>query len=171
VNTTIASLAQYGFILSFAVALLVWLFLPRRQKVELLVAGVVGGVVCLVFIKVAGSLYYDPRPFVTGHVAPLFPHSADNGFPSDHTAVTMFVGFCVIVVSRRWGLVLVGISLLAGVARMLSHVHSPVDILGAAAIAAVAAAAGWLLARWLVARWVVPRWPALGGVPEKSTPP
>ena len=160
-DTVIADLAQYGFILSFVVAFIVWLRLPRRQQVELLMAGVIGGVVCLVLVKAAGAVFYDTRPFVTQHIAPLFPHAADNGFPSDHTAVTMLIGFCVLVVSWRWGLVLLGLSLLAGAARLLAHVHSPADIAGAVVIGAAAAAVGWLLARWMVARWVAPRWPAL----------
>lgn len=151
-NTLIADLAQYGFILSILVAFIVWLRLPRRQKLELLVAGLIGSALCFALIKLGGALYYDPRPFVTEHVAPLFPHPADNGFPSDHTVLTMLVGMCVFVVSRRWGLVLIAISLLAGVARVLSHVHSPIDILGAVAMAAVAAAVGWLLTRWIFAR-------------------
>lgn len=115
-DTVIADLAQYGFIFSFVVAFVVWLRLARRQQVELLLAGVVGGVACLVLIKAAGAVFYDTRPFVAQHIAPLFPHAADNGFPSDHTAVTMLVGFCVLVVSRRWGLVLLALSALAGVA-------------------------------------------------------
>jgi undecaprenyl-diphosphatase len=151
-DAVIADLAQYGFILSFVLAFSVWLGRPRRQKVELIIAGVIGGVVCLALIKVGGAVFYDTRPFVANHVAPLFPHAADNGFPSDHTAVTMFVGFCVLVVSRRWGLVLIALSLAAGFARVLAHVHSPVDIVGAVAIGAGAAAIGWLLARRLVAR-------------------
>jgi len=165
-NTVIAGLAQYGFILSFLVAFVVWLRLPRRQQVELLVAGVIGGVVCLVLVKAAGYVFYDTRPFVTQPIAPLFPHAADNGFPSDHTAVTVLVGFCVLVVSRRWGLVPLAISLLAAAARVLAHVHTPLDIAGAVVIGAVAAAAGWLLARWIVARWVAPRWPSLTPRPE-----
>ena len=151
-NTLIADLAQYGFLISFVIAFLVWLRLPRTQKLELLVAGVVGGIVCLALIKLGGALYYDTRPFVTQGVAPLFPHGADNGFPSDHTAVTMFVALCVLIVSRPWGLALVAVSLVAGVARVLAHVHSPIDIVGAVAIAAVAAAVGWLVARWIFER-------------------
>lgn len=152
VDQVIAYLAQYGFILSFVVAFIVWLRLPRRQRLELLVAGVVGGIVCYALIKMGGALYYDTRPFATRGVAPLFPHAADNGFPSDHTAVTMFIGLCVLLVSRPWGLVLVAISLAAGVARVLADVHSPVDIVGAAAMAAVAAAVGWFAARWILER-------------------
>ncbi len=165
-DSVVADIAQYGFILSFVVAFVVWLRLARPQKVELLLAGIIGGVVCLALIKLGGAVYYDTRPFVTQHVAPLFPHGADNGFPSDHTALTMFVAFCVLIFSWRWGLVLVALSLLAGGARVLAHVHSPIDIVGAVVIAAVAAAVGGLAARWVSARW-----PRLAGSAERPTLP
>jgi len=152
-DSLIAALAQYGFIISLAVAFVVWLRLPRMGKLELLVAGVIGGLLCLLLIKVSGAVFYDTRPFVAQHIAPLFPHANDNGFPSDHTAVTMFVALCVAFVSWRWGVVLAAVSLLCGAARVAAHVHSPVDIAGAVAIAAVAALAGWVLMRWVLARW------------------
>ena len=159
-SPVIADVAQYGFVLSLAIAFIVWLRLPRRQKIELLLAGAVGGVLLFVLIKLGGALYYDPRPFVTQHVAPLFPHAADNGFPSDHTALTMFAAFCVLVVSRRWGVVLIAVSLVAGVARVLAHVHSPIDLLAAVLMAAAAAAVGWLVVRWAFAH--VPRLSRIG---------
>ncbi len=151
-NTLIAAAAQYGFVVSFIVAAVVWLRLPPRPRWELLATGLVGGVLCLALIKLGGALYYDPRPFVTQHIAPLFPHPADNGFPSDHTVLTMFVALCVLFYSRRWGLILVAVSLLAGVARILAHVHSPIDILGAVAMAAAAAATAHPVAIWVVRR-------------------
>ena len=45
-DTLIAYAAQYGFVVSFVIAAVVWLRLPRRQKIELLVTGVIGGVLC-----------------------------------------------------------------------------------------------------------------------------
>ena len=146
-DAVIAALAQYGFIVSFLIAAAVWLRLPRR-KTELLVTGLVASALCLAFIKLGGALYYDPRPFVTQHLTPLFPHARDNGFPSDHTALTMVVALCVLFYSWRWGLVLVGVSLLAGVARVRAHVHSPIDIVGAVAMAIVAAALGYLVTQY-----------------------
>jgi membrane-associated phospholipid phosphatase len=64
----------------------------------------------------------------------------------------MFVAFCVLYYSRRWGIVLVAVSLAAGIARVLAHVHSPIDIAGAIAMAAVAALAAHALARWALSR-------------------
>jgi len=80
-------------------------------------------------------------------VASLFAHAPDNGFPSDHAVATMLVAACLVVVSHRWGLMLIALSLLAGAARVLAHVHSPVGILAAVAMAAVAATVAWLLTR------------------------
>jgi undecaprenyl-diphosphatase len=83
----------------------------------------------------------DPRPFVTQHVAPLFPHAPDNGFPSDHTLASMFLAVCALFYSTRWG-----------GARIAAHVHSPIDILGAIALAIMAALITRPAARWLTAR-------------------
>ena len=153
----ISALAQYGFILSFVVAGLVWLRLPRRDKLGLLLIGVAGGLPCLALTKLGGDLYYDPRPFVSHHVVPLFAHGADNSFPSDHTALTMLVGLSVFLFSRRWGAVLVALSLAMGAACVAAHAHSPIDIVGAVAIAAVATAGGYAAARWALSRWAASR--------------
>lgn len=146
-------IAKYALVLSLAITFYVWLRLPRPKKWELLVWLVLGGAAVLVLIKVGGALYYDPRPFVTQHIAPLFAHPPDNGFPSDHTAASMFAAVCVLFYSRRWGAVLVVISVLIGVARVVAHVHRPVDILAAAAIAVAAALLTRPVARWLTRRW------------------
>ena len=83
-------------------------------------------------------MYYDPRPFVTGHIAPLFPHPAANGFPSDHTLLAMVLAMCVLFYSRKWGVALVALAAAIGAARVAAHVHHWVDILGAMALAVIA---------------------------------
>ena len=155
-HTLIVVTAQYALFLSLVIAGAVWLRLPRRQKWELDVWAIVGGALTLVLIKVGGALYVDQRPFVTQHLAPLFPHAADNGFPSDHTAASMFLAVCVLFYSRRWGSVLVVISVLIGVARIAAHVHRPIDILGAMAIAVAAALSARPAALWLTRRRSLP---------------
>lgn len=153
-DDVIVFIAQYFFILSIAIAGLVWLRVPAGQKWTLAVTGVAGGLAGLGFITLAGMLYYDPRPFVAQHIHPLFAHAADNGFPSDHAALTMFLAVCVLFCSRLWGGALVVNALLAGTARVLAHVHSPLDIVARFVFAAVAA----LLAHW-AAPWVVRKLP------------
>src|SRR5665647_1758410 len=146
-DSLISLVAQYAIILSLVIAVAVWLRLSRQQKWEFAVTVVVGS-----------AVYFDQRPFVTEHIAPLFPHAADNGFPSDHTLLSMLLAMCVLFYRWRWGVVLVAITLALGVARVEAHVHHPIDILGAVVFAAVAA----LLAR-PAARLLTSRWPLAAG--------
>ncbi len=162
-DAVIVFIAQYFFVLSIAVAGLVWLRVPAGQKWTLAVTGVAGGLLGLGLITVAGLLYYEPRPFVTQHIHPLFAHAADNGFPSDHATLTMFLAVCVLFYSRLWGGVLVGNALLVGTARVLAHVHSPLDIVAGFVFAAVAA----LLAHW-AAPWMVRKLPLAPASPRPA---
>jgi len=69
-------------------AAIIWLLLPRRDKVSLAVQAIVSLVVMVVLIKLAAAIHTDPRPFVVDpSIKPLFPHPGDNRFPSDHTAL------------------------------------------------------------------------------------
>src|SRR5450759_2479665 len=142
-DTLIVITAKYALFLSLVITAYVWLRLPRQQMWELVVWALLGGAMAFALGKLGGALYFDQRPCVTHHVAPLFPHAPDNGFPSDHTLASMFLAVCVLFYSRGWGVVLVAISLLLGVARLAAHVHRPIDILGAIVMAVTAA----LLAR------------------------
>ncbi len=151
-NVVIVVVAQYFFLISVAVTAAVWIRQPSRGKLTLAIAGVAGGLAGLGLISLAGALYYDPRPFVVEHIHPLFAHAADNGFPSDHAALTMFLAVCVWFCSRRWGLVLAVNALLVGAARVLAHVHSPLDILAGYLIGATAAALASLAAPAIVRR-------------------
>src|SRR5665647_835765 len=154
-DTLIVVTAKYALYLSIAITAVVWLRLPRQQKWEFVVWAVLGAAVALALVKLGGALYFDPRPFVTQHIAPLFPHGVDNGFPSDHTVASMFLAVCVLFYSKRWGAALVVISLLLGVTRIVAHVHRPIDILGAMVIAVAAALIARPAARWLTRRWPV----------------
>lgn len=153
-----------------AAAVVVWLLLPRRDKVALVVQGVVTLVAVLVLIQVAGAVHTDPRPFVADpSVQPLFAHAPDNGFPSNHASLAVAVALLV-VLYRRWvGGVLVVLALCVGAARVAAHVHHVQDIVAGAVIGLVAVAVAilvWRLVRHRVLGWaerlrVVP--------PESST--
>jgi undecaprenyl-diphosphatase len=121
----------------------------RRQFI---VATVLAGIFALVLSRIASTLYYDPRPFVSQHVKPLIDHAADNGFPSDHALFTMTLTAVTYFYSRKLaGLMLIG-TILVGVARVLAHVHSPIDIAFGWLIGCVGAALGFYIARWRSAK-------------------
>jgi undecaprenyl-diphosphatase len=152
VDTAIRLVANYALYAVALGALLTWLRVPRPEKVPLAVAAVVAVLLVAVGVKVAGIVWTDPRPFVVDHTAPLIPHPADNGFPSDHTALATAVAAVVLLWHRRAGALLLALAVLLGAARVGAHVHHWPDIIAGFAIGIVCAA----LAR-LVAQWAVPR--------------
>lgn len=138
-NSTIVFVAKYFLFASLGVTGIFWLRCGRDTRVDLLIRGVLGGLLALALARLAGHLYYDPRPFVTQHVTPLFPHAADNGFPSDHALLTSFLGFTVLAYSKKVGGLLLLIAVAVGAARVAAHVHSPIDIVGSFVFSAIAA--------------------------------
>ena len=64
-------------------------------------------------------------------------HAADNGFPSDHALLTAFLGFTMLLYSKRVGIFLLVIALIVSWARVAAHIHNPRDIVGSFVIAAV----------------------------------
>ena len=152
----VSAVAQFLPILVPVAAAAIWLTLPRREKAGLAVQAVLAVVVVMALIQLAAGLHSDPRPFVVDPtVRPLFAHPADNGFPSDHTALAATVALLVMLYRRKLGAVLLSASVIAGAARVAAHVHHAQDIIGALLIAVVAVAvvsAGW--------HWAEPRLPA-----------
>jgi membrane-associated phospholipid phosphatase len=153
VDSVVSVVAQYGLYAIAVGALAVWVLATRSERIELAIRAVLALLVVLVLIRTASALHTDPRPFVVDpSVKPLFPHSADNGFPSDHTAVGVAIA-CVVMTCRRWaGIGLLVIAAALGVARVAAHVHHPQDIIVGALIGAVAAVVAVLVARPLERR-------------------
>jgi undecaprenyl-diphosphatase len=96
----------------------------KRDLVEAFLAG--AGTIALV--KIAGTLFVEPRPFVVEHLHPLVAHAPDNAFPSDHLAACGLACAYLFVRSR----VLAAAALLtAGAiayARVAAHLHWPPDV-------------------------------------------
>lgn len=131
--------AQILPLLVFAVAIGGWLFVPGRDKGRLAVRAIVGLTLTAALVLLAGFVHEDPRPFVVDPSHPaLFTHPADNGFPSDHTAYAAAIALLVALVKPRLGVALLGLSVVAGLARVGANVHHIQDVVGGLLIAAVA---------------------------------
>jgi undecaprenyl-diphosphatase len=139
-NSVIIFVAKYFVFLSILVAAVFWLRVPTKEKISLGWRVIVGGILAEALAQIAGHLYYDTRPFVSEHIVPLIAHAPDNGFPSDHALLASFLGFVVLRHSRATGLLLLLIAILIGWARVLAHIHHPIDIVGSFAIAAFSVA-------------------------------
>jgi undecaprenyl-diphosphatase len=134
--------AKYLFAAVVLMYLLALFQASRKHQKALVVSLIISGIIALILDKLGGQLYYDPRPFVSQHITPLIQHSADNGFPSEHTVFSMTVALLLAYYRRRLGALAVLIALAVGIARIAAHVHSPIDIIGGIIIAAIAASAG-----------------------------
>ena len=144
--------AEYAIIVAGLIAILYWLTLNKTDKVRFAVFGLIAGLVGLVLMKVGAVMFYDPRPFVSHNLVPLFPHAADNGFPSDHTALAAVIAVTVFAFSRRLGFALFVLALAIGLARVFGHVHSPIDIVGSIVFAFLSGAVAYYLTPKLMKR-------------------
>jgi len=130
--------AKYFVIVPLIIVAFVWLQLEQKDKLRFVLLAVASGIVALVLAKIGSKLYYDPRPFITGHFTPYFPHANDNGFPSDHTLLSAWLGFLALTRQRRLGALALLFAVLVGGARMIAGVHHLLDIVGSFVCAAVA---------------------------------
>ncbi len=138
VNFLIIFAAQYLLFASLGAAIVFWVKLSRKEKIVYGQLIVTAGIIALIVAAIASRLYYDPRPFTQPGVSALIPHAVDNGFPSDHTLLAATIAFVTVLFSKKLGVFLLVNLFLIGVARVAAQVHSPIDIVGAAAIAGVA---------------------------------
>lgn len=154
-DSLIILIAKYLYIVIGVIAIGYWLMLPKKLKIQVAVFGVIAAIITYALVKIGGAVFYDPRPFVSSHIAPLVPHAADNGFPSDHTALTAAIAVAVYSASRKLGLGLLALAVIVGVARVLAHIHSPIDIIGSLVFAAIGGAAGYYLTPKILKRGTV----------------
>lgn len=119
---------------------------PKNQRKQLLIALILAGLIAAILDKLAGKIYYDPRPFVAHNVKPLISHSADNGFPSEHTVLAATLSTLIYFYRKQLTVVAFALTLIIGISRIAAHVHSPIDIVGGLAIGGIAGKAGYYLA-------------------------
>ncbi len=86
-----------------------------------------------------------PRPFATLPAHLLVPPPHDSSFPSDHAAVTSAVSMVLLMGGEpTWGVLGIVGAALIGVARVVTGVHYPSDILGGILVGTICGiAAAW----------------------------
>ena len=140
--------AKYLIVLVGVLWVAAWYLAPRNSKMRFILATVLAGIIALILSRIAGKLYFDPRPFVREHVTPLISHAPDNGFPSDHALLTMTLTAVTYFFSKKIAYGMLAATILVGVARVLAKVHSPIDIAGAWVLGVIGAIAGFCAANW-----------------------
>jgi undecaprenyl-diphosphatase len=133
-NNVIVFGASYLYLVILALAAGVFLLADRPTKWNMVRLAVVAFPVIYLVSILSGSVISSPRPFVVQHIKPLIHSDTDNGFPSDHTLLSMAVAGVIFAYSRRWGIALLLLAALVGAARVLAHVHHPIDVIGSTVI-------------------------------------
>jgi undecaprenyl-diphosphatase len=136
---TIDTLIAKYLIFFCALGVLYFFFtLPTNLKKRFLIEAVIGGILALVIAKIGSKLFYNPRPFIAGHFTPYFTHANDNGFPSDHTLLSSFMGYLLLKYNKKWGYTLLGLAAVIGLSRVVAGVHHLIDIVGSFVCAGLA---------------------------------
>lgn len=137
--------ATDGIFLGAAILLALWV---HRDGLRAGLAFGVGGLVALGIGSLISLAWYEPRPFVVEHLAPLIPHSADASFPSDHLLVLGALFGATVVPSRRLGLAAFGLAVIVAGARVYVRVHYPWDVIGGFFIGAAAGGLAYWACQW-----------------------
>ena len=91
------------------------------------------------FVKALNLVYYRPRPFASHDLHLLFYHPSDSSFPSNPTAVGFCIATAIWLYNRSAGWALYVLASLLGLARVISGVHYPSDVLAGALIGILSA--------------------------------
>lgn len=133
-DAMVVFIAQYLYVLVILVGIIFFFLQPRRIQKNMTICAVIIAPLAYVISRIAGFLYYDPRPFVVGHFIPLIAHAADNGFPSDHVLLTGTAAMVIWFYSKKLSGTLWLLALLIGWARVYSGIHHVTDIAGSIVI-------------------------------------
>jgi undecaprenyl-diphosphatase len=130
--------AKYLYLVIIGVAVLFILFQPKKVKKDFLLYAIVTVPIVFIFLKLASTFYYDPRPFVTGNFTPLIPHAPDNGFPSDHTILSATIASLLYPFDKKLSVLLWLLTLLVSMSRVLTGVHHWIDVAASMGMAIIA---------------------------------
>jgi undecaprenyl-diphosphatase len=116
----------------------------RDREIRPAVAVLLGILVADKANQYLGNIRYVPRPFVALHFVPLFPHMANNSFPSSTVAFAAVAATVVIFARWRLGLVLVAGGVVIAFGCVYVGVHYPTDVFVGAVEGTVCGAVFWL---------------------------
>ena len=129
--------AKYLYIVAVLIVISVWLALPRTQKRQMFIFSIISLPLIYLASRLASMLYFDPRPFVVDHFTPLIAHTADNGFPSDHTLLVSALAVITFPFAKKTASIVLALAVIVGFARVYAGIHHPIDIIGSLVISTI----------------------------------
>lgn len=102
----------------------------------LVVETVILTIVNLMLSYIIGKIFFFPRPFESNpSIDPLYPHSPNASFPSDHALGSMSLALGLRCYSKMMGAIGLISTILVGISRIYIGHHYPLDIIGGFSIA------------------------------------
>ncbi|MEI8361437.1 MAG: phosphatase PAP2 family protein [bacterium] len=133
-NNLINYLIIFGakYLIFILMACAIWYFwkLDNLKRKEIAIFGLITMPLAYLVLWLISLFYNDQRPFMIGNFTPLIPHGPDNGFPSDHAALSSAIAMTVFYFNRKLGIGLLTLSLIISLSRVLAGVHHLTDVFG-----------------------------------------
>ena len=129
--------AEYLWIVAVLLGFAYFIFITGEKKKRIVLLALSAFPFTYIVAKGIALFYYNPQPFIVEKIAPLIPHIADNGFPSDHTLLVAALASVIFLYNRLVGILLFFLAIMVGLSRMLAGLHHAIDIVGAIIIAVV----------------------------------
>ena len=112
-----------------------WVALHHFGRIKLMVIDAIYTLalpigLAVVISELLSKLFDRARPFEADkEIHLLVPHNADGGFPSHHMTVMAAISFAIWYRNRNFGLILLALSVISGIARVGAGIHYPTDII------------------------------------------
>jgi membrane-associated phospholipid phosphatase len=136
-----ADLAVIPIVLIAAYALI--FKIPKGKRYQAYCRILLAGLTAYLLAKFIGTIYQPSteRPFEVLGVDPGASYLDNPGFPSDHALFVAAITFAVWFETRQKALtiILVVLTILVCLGRVIALVHTPLDVIGGVAIAALGA--------------------------------
>ncbi|OQX71324.1 hypothetical protein B6D52_01995 [Candidatus Parcubacteria bacterium 4484_255] len=127
--------------LIFAIPLFIifFYFFNRRNRLvliflKIILAAALSYLVNCLLNYILGIFFIRPRPFVVFpeiyQLSKFLLSSESYSFPSDHTTIAFVMALVVFLDWRKFGIILLALSLFVGLSRIFTGVHYPLDIFG-----------------------------------------
>lgn len=145
VENIIIFFAKYLHLVIIGGVILCVLLCEKKIKRQILLLSVFSLPTAFIIGRIVNKLIIHPRPFVEGNFVPLVPHIPDNGFPSEHTLLAVTLALIVLYSNKKWGIVLLILSMFVGLGRVWAGVHRPSDIIGSIVISVVVVSSVYII--------------------------
>lgn len=134
-------------LITFLASILIWLMffglivlwvIDGKIKKETVIHAVFSCLFAWVVTELIKTFFPTLRPFQSTGLVPLtLTIPGDGAFPSTHTALAFALSVTILKHDKKVGILYLIMSALVGIARIVAHVHYPIDIVGGAIIGTV----------------------------------